>query len=499
MVSFTRPGVERVGIALVPAGVGAVLSYAVLCGLGSQFLMAVVVSITLAAAGGWWVSRCLPTDLDGALHRHTLLAILWCALGVGAIGATGRLATFMVDETRTEHSIFAFDDFFVHHSCLSAHYQSARLQRAGVPNVYERTHFEGPNGEPRFVGSFVIDVFIYPPPFLLLSRLGLALSEDFAAWRAVWFGLEGAIVAGTILAVAIWVGGRIGRKAALLSPVIWLSLPLLLTLQHGNFQLVAIAGSMLAMLAFERERHAVGGALLAALVLSKIFPGILVLLLLFQRRWRDLVWTAGFGVVFLVIAFAVLGADPFRAMISYNLPRLSSGAALETQFAHPDAIAANHAVYGVVQKLSLLGVPGMTQGTAVAVSWLYTGVLIAFAALGARASSDRLPRGLVWLTLLHLASLRSPFTPDVYAQFPLLWISVLVLAGLEWQGGRPLAMVGLILLANLIVPTVPLMPVSALLGITLAYQALFLVFCIGVLVTQSSRAPTNTHGRSATS
>ncbi len=499
MASYTRPGVERVGIALLPAGVGAVLSYAVLCGLGAQSLVAMVVSIMFALAGGLWVAYSLPTDLDGALHRHTLLAILWCALGVGAIGATGRLATFMVDETRAEHSIFPFDDFFVHHSCLSAHYQSARLQRAGVPNVYERTNFEGPNGEPRFVGSFVIDVFIYPPPFLLLSRLGLALSENFAAWRAVWFGLEGAIVASAILAVALWVGGRIGRKAALLSPIIWLSLPLLLTLQHGNFQLVAIAGSMLAMLAFERGRHVVGGALLAALVLSKIFPGILVLLLLFQRRWRSLAWTAGFGVVFLVTAFAVLGADPFRAMISYNLPRLSSGAALETQFAHPDAIAANHAVYGVVQKLSLLGVPGMTQGTAVAVSWLYTGVLIAFAALGARASSERLPRALVWLTLLHLASLRSPFTPDVYAQFPLLWIFVLVLAGLEGQGGWPLGMVGLILLANLIVPTVPLMPVSALLGITLAYQVLFLVFCIGVLVTQSSRAPTNTHGQGATS
>ncbi len=65
--------------------------------------------------------------------------------------------------------------------------------------MYERTNFEGPNGEPKFLRSFVIDVFLYPPPFLLLSRLGLALSEDFAVWRAVWFGMEGAIVAAGLL------------------------------------------------------------------------------------------------------------------------------------------------------------------------------------------------------------------------------------------------------------------------------------------------------------
>ena len=404
----------------------------------------------------------------------------------------------MVDETRVGHSIYPFDDFFVHHSCLSAHYQSARLQRDGVANVYERTNFEGPNGEPKYVGGFVIDVFIYPPPFLLLSRLGLALSENFTVWRAVWFGMEGAIVASALLAVALWIGGRIGRRAALLSPIIWLSLPLLLTLQFGNFQLVAIAGSMLAMLAFERRQHAVGGALLAALVLSKIFPGILVLLLLFQRRWRSLVWTAGFGVLLLVTAFAVLGPAPFRAMISYNLPRLSSGDALETQFAHPDAIAANHAVYGLVQKLSLLGVPGMSQGTAAAVSWLYTAVLVAVAALGARASSERLPRALVWLTLLHLGSLRSPFTPDVYALFPPVWILVLLLAGVEWRGWRPALLFGLVVLANFIVPTVPVLPLSALLKLTLAHQVLFLALCFWVLVVQwrrgAGRMPTHAPG-----
>jgi len=481
---------RRVGVALVPMGVGAVLCYATLKGLGVGSYFATGVSIALAAAGMLWLSNRLPADLDGALRRHTWLAILWLVIGLGAIGATARFATFMVDETRVERSIFPFDDFYVHHSCLSAHYQSALLQREGVANVYERTNFEGPNGEPKFLRSFVIDVFIYPPPFLLLSRAGLALSEDFAAWRAVWFGLEGAIVAVGLVAVALSIGGTVGRRALLLAPVVWLSLPLLLTLQIGNFHLVAIVASMLAMLALERGRHAVGGALLAALALGKIFPGILVLLLVFQRRWRSVLWTAGFGLLWLVIAWAVLGEAPFRAMISYNLPRLSSGAALETQFAHPDAIACSHAIFGLVQKLSLLGVPGTSQGTAVVVSWLYTAALVFFAVLGARASVEPVSRALVWLTLLQLASLRSPFTPDTYAQFPLLWIVVLLLASTEWRGWRPIALLGLILLANYMVPTVTIMPLPLLLGIGVVNQLLFLGLCIGVLLAQRGRAGT---------
>lgn len=145
-------------------------------------------------------------------------------------------------------------------------------------------------------------------------------------------------------------------------------------------------------------------------------------------------------------------------MLSYNLPRLASGAALETQFAHPDAIAASHAIFGLVQKLALLGVAGMSLHTAVMASWLYTFALIAFAALGARATADPLSRALVWLALLQLGSLRSPFTPDTYARVPLLWILTLLLAGTEWRGWRPVALIAMILLENYIVPTVTAAP-----------------------------------------
>ena len=488
-MSLFRPSHERVGVALIPTGGGAALLFATLRGLGVGAHLATVLSIAVLIVSAAMVARRLPSSLDGVLRRRPAVAILWFALGLASIGATVRLATFMVDETRATRSIYPFDDFFVHHSCLSAHFQSAQLQRDGVANVYERTHYEGADGAPKFLNSFVIDVFLYPPPMLLLSRSGLALSDDFGRWRAVWFGFEGAIVALSLLAVVGWIGGVRGQRAALLAPLVWLSIPTLLTLQIGNVHLVAIAAAMLAMLAFERGRHVVGGATLGALMLIKIFPGILLLVLLFQRRWRSVAWTAGFAVAILVVAVIILGREPFAALFSYQLPRLASGAAFESIFAHPDAIAANQSVYAVVQKLSLLGVPGMSTGTAVAVSWAYTIALVALAAVGARGSHERLPRVLVWLALLQLASLRSPFTPDTYALFGVLWILVLLLASHEGRSKRVIGFATLMVLANLVVPTVPIVPIQLLLGITLVHQLVFFGLCCWVVVASRRGSP----------
>jgi hypothetical protein len=65
---------------------------------------------------------------------------------------------------------------------------------------------------------------------------------------------------------------------------------------------------------------------------------------------------------------------------------------------------------------------------------------------------------------------------------PLLWILVLLLASPERRGWRPLTLLAMMLLANYIVPTVPIMPLPALLGISVIDQLLFVGLCIWVLV-----------------
>jgi hypothetical protein len=92
-------------------------------------------------------------------------------------------------------------------------------------------------------------------------------------------------------------------------------------------------------------------------------------------------------------------------------------------------------------------------------------------------------RAVTWLALLQLASLRSPFTPDTYAMVPILWILTLLLAV---PGRSRLAVLGLAVLlvaANYTVPTVPIMPLPALLLLSLALQVVFVTLCLQIVAS----------------
>ncbi len=493
--------VERVGIALAVMGPGAVLLHTALRGLQVGMPAAIAASAALGLVGTAWLARWLRARLPEPPPRRALVAA-WCLIAaVASTGMTARLSLFMVDGARTEDSIYPHDAFYVQHSCLSAYFEAGRLQRAGVPNVYETTHYEGERGEPRWLDGFAMDAYLYPPPFLLFSRLGLALSDDFATWRAIWFALEGAVVLAALLAVGLWVGGAAGRRVLWLIPLVWLSMPTLVTLQFGNLQLVAIAGALLAMLAFERGHHAMGGAILAPLALSKVFPGVLFLLLLWQRRWRAAAWTAAFTIGLTVASLPVLGGAPFHAFFSHHLPRLASGEAVSMILARPDAIAANHSVHGFVEKLGLLHAPGMSERVEMVVSWVYTLAVLGMTAIAARSAPARLPRAITWLALLHLAALRSPFVPDVYAQFPLVWIVLLLLARDGLSARRRVGYAALFVLAAIVTPTVHYVS-RPYVAAFLVHQALF--FALGLWVVWSrggtgseSRPPVGLYPRPA--
>lgn len=421
-------------------------------------------------------------------RRWLFLWILSSALLVAAVVVTARLATFLADETRSELSMQPGDDFYVHHSCLSAYYEAARLARDGARNVYDAAHYNPAQGGRGAIGAFVVDAYQYPPTFLLFPRLGLVASERFELWRPAWFALEGLIVAVALLATALHVGGAAGRAAALLAPLVWLSYPTLLTLQIGNVQIAVIALAVLATIAFERGRDALGGGLLAVAILAKIFPAILVLQLVFEKRWRAVAWTAAAAGLLGAATLAVFGEAPFRAFVTYQLPRLASGEAFASIFAYPDAVACSHAIFAIVQKLGFLGVPGMTLERAAALAALYGLVLVGLAYLTARGGVDRRSRILVALALLQLASLQSPFVPDTYAQFAPLWIVTLLLAG----GGpawRLALLAACVPLLDLMVPGRPPENLSRLAALTLAQQLLFLGLCVGVLWIHGRRRP----------
>jgi hypothetical protein len=191
-------------------------------------------------------------------------------------------------------------------------------------------------------------------------------------------------------------------------------------------QLVVVAMAMLAMLLFERRRFAAGGALLAFATASKLYPGMLIVYLLVRREWRALGWTAAFGAVLTAVTLADFGWVQFAGFFRH-LPGLLSGEAFPA-FRNPAATAINFSVPGLVFKLKVLGIGNMGFGAAKVVGWIYTVIVVWATVVAARRPLSGIEKPLVWLAILVLATLRSPFLPQAYAGFPPLWLLTLLAA-----------------------------------------------------------------------
>ena len=274
-------------------------------------------------------------------------------------------------------------------------------------------------------GPFFVDVFEYPPTFLPLPRLLALVTTDFWGFRRLWFALNLAGVVIGLVAIAHRIDTSLGTHALWLTPWALAAPSIIGTLQVGNVQLLFLVISATAMLLFERGRLVSGGLLLGYAIASKLFPGVLVLFLLLRRDWRAVAWTATAGVALTAIALADVGWTPFAAFLEH-LPKILSGEAFPGLFRAP-AIAINESIPGLVFKLTLWGVPGMGFPQAQVVGWIYTLVLVAAIVWLARRRSDRRLDPLIWIAILILATLRSPFLPS-YGAFPALWLAALLTA-----------------------------------------------------------------------
>ena len=197
-------------------------------------------------------------------------------------------------------------------------------------------------------------------------------------------------------------------------------------------QLLVISAAAAAMLLFERRRHAAGGAILAYTIVSKLFPGVLLLYLVLRRDWRAVGWTAAWSLALAAVTLADVGAAPFAAFLEH-LPGLLSGEAFPA-FRNVNAIAVNESIPGLVFKVGLLGGPALGFGASRIVGWAYTLVVIGVTAWLALRPARRGREPLIWIVILVLATMRSPFLP-LYATFPSLWLATMI-AALGWQQPR---------------------------------------------------------------
>jgi hypothetical protein len=250
------------------------------------------------------------------------------------------------------------------------------------------------------------------------------------------------------------------------------------------------------MVAFEERRAAAGGALLAFAALSKIFPGILLVALLARRRWREIGWTLAFGGIFWLVAWVVLGAGPFAAFFSYQLPRLVSGEAFS--FANRAdvpllVVSRNLSLEGVAAKLRLMGAGGWVVRSTGALPAIATAAILWLAWRAGHRGATRLARALTWLSLLNLAALRSPVAPSAYVAAPVLWALALLASEVR---NRATFAVGLAVAWVLIVGPSPL-PGRVDLAFGLAGQAVAIGLALWVLVRRDDSAASSISERSA--
>jgi hypothetical protein len=367
-------------------------------------------------------------------RRHSTRAKV--VLGLGCLLAllqTTRAALF-TGAGNPVHSVVPYNEFHQHHSCFTAYYEAARLAGT-LPNLYDDAAYrravhdslppwQQSGDRRRTLHGFFVDQYEYPPPFLLLPRVFIALGVDFLQARALWFVLQTALVVAALLLLAWHLGDEWGGRFTLLAPFIYVSPPVQTSIQIGNFQVGAFALAVIAFVAMARGRHLLGAALLSFVILAKLFPGALLLVLAARRQWRPLLLTLACLALWIGLAVLVFGWAPFEAFWRYHLPRIQSGEAFP-QMRFPLAIAVNQSVYGIPLKLSLFGIGAGSARVASLLASLYTVVPCLAALLLARKT----PEPILWTLVVALGTYRSPFLPQEYAAIgPLLVLSLLASA-----------------------------------------------------------------------
>lgn len=464
---------------IIAPGLG--LAVAALATLAASLGIAGAVALSCVALAAAFLSErvfpALPASLDGLARRHKVLTALYTAMALFSLTSVARTSVFMGDPTQVDRQAIPGEKFLETHSCLTAYVQADTLSRAGVDNLYDPKWWHGagglpplPPGAPSPYRPFVLDYYAYPPPFLLAMAPLAPLSGDFPAQRALWFGINGLLLAAGLWIVARFIDGPNAHRVLLLAPIFFASLPVLATLQVGNFQIAVVILAVLSMVAFHRRRDAAGGALLAFAILSKISPGVLGVVLLAQRRWRSAASAAAFGLAFFALSAALLGVGPIASFLTFTLPRLGSGEVFAFLDDEPFSILTNMSLFGLPFKLQLLGLDvGDPWVLGRALIRVYTVLLTVLAVIVAlRDAGDRRNQAVTWMSLLVLAALQSPFAPG-YTLIGLLWaLTLLATEVTTLRGGVALALLWLGLAVVIPWPDLSLFAIQSILQSTLA-------------------------------
>jgi Glycosyltransferase family 87 len=318
--------------------------------------------------------------------------------------------------------------------------------------------------------------FIYPPPLAFILM-------PFPSYQAAWWGWG-------IFSIVCWLGslGLILRElwsdirrrlAPMWRPLLIAALinfpPVESHLFWGQVQLLLLLLLTVSWLCLRRRREGLAGALLGLAIALKLFPALLIVPLLVQRRWRCIaVALATAGGVF-ALSFALVGWDQGYYYLTRVLPEVDRslsgvtnattsigavvrGATGSADLAYWVSLVVRVAVVGAATATAARAMRAPDQALAVGMTtlalappvvWEHYFVLLylPWLELLSRSPGRRLPLLALAFFLIATASLAYHMPPSIgfYAHLPPI-CGALLLLGLQLESvfGRraPLASIG---------------------------------------------------------
>ncbi len=355
-------------------------------------------------------------------------------------------ATFLFNINDTRF-VARGDGFGTSHNCLTGYTVAAHLAIKKADNIYAHSNYTFSSSTLTPIhksvdGIFMIDKYYYPPPFLILPYGLLTIFKEFFQFRIAWFVLTTTLFIGTIIYVSIWCGAFRTESGLLIFPILLCAPTVHIAFQIGNVHLLIIAISILAMIAFDKDHPIVGGLLLSFAIISKIWPMILLVHLLIQRRWNSVVYCSIAVIAYTLVGILLFGLEPYLDFFTYQLPRLSNGEAFNFMIWNPKTVIENMSIFGISHKLYALNLlssrPALNSPV---LSWSVTTLigLIAIAVSLRRLNkngNNHLMKVQLWLAFLTLVQLRSPFLPWQYGVVSTLWLLILIMTSVRgWKFG----------------------------------------------------------------
>ncbi|NLG49440.1 MAG: DUF2029 domain-containing protein [Chloroflexi bacterium] len=162
----------------------------------------------------------------------------------------------------------------------------------------------------------VVWPYMYAPLIAMLFVPSLAL--PYPVVQALWWAFNlAALLGGTWLCLRAT--GRVSPTLVIVALVMLYRFdPAIVTLRLGQIELAQFLLLALTLYALSRGQEQWAGIALGLATGLKFFPGALIALLVWRRRWRAAAWAIGSALVFVVGSFAVMGLDALPRYMSYT-------------------------------------------------------------------------------------------------------------------------------------------------------------------------------------